>query len=216
MPDFFERLAARSAGRTGPQPRALPRLAHAFERAGAYELDPEVAEVTAAPSPPAPTASAPPATAPVPGLVERHTETVRHLRELHRSTVVERRTETVASSVHRVLERLEVPAQPLLVPVPVPGPAAEVGPPEPAAASPVAPQPASAGPRPAPVRIAAAKAAPVAAPSRRARPEPERVVHVSIGRVEVKAAAPPARAARSGRRVAPAVELAKYLAREGS
>ena len=212
MPDFFERLAARSAGRPGV--RAMPRLAHPFERAGAYE--PEVAEVPAVR--PTPLTPAAPAVSPLPGVVvEQRTETVHHERELHRSTVVERNAVTLESSMHHVLERLEVPQQPLLVPVPaVAAVVALSQPPEPAAASPAAPQPAPAVAQPVRVRAAVAKAEPAVVPGRRAAPEPDRVVHVSIGRVEVKAAAPPAGVRKRAGRPMAAVPLEKYLAREGS
>jgi hypothetical protein len=212
MPDFFHRLAARAAGLPSSQPRALPRLAHPFERAVvAQETEPVAASLSR------PAASAPPVIPPV--VVERHTETVRHERESQQSTVVERHLTTMDSSVHHVLERLEVAQPPLLVPVapPAPAPVAAVliQPPEPAGATPVASQPAPAVAQPVRAWTAVAKAASV--PARRAAaPEPERVVHVSIGRVEVKAAAPAARPPRSTGRVAPAVPLEKYLAREGS
>ncbi|MFI9381963.1 hypothetical protein [Kutzneria sp. NPDC052558] len=68
-----------------------------------------------------------------------------------------------------------------------------------------------------PIRAWTAVAKAAVVPARRvAAPEPERVVHVSIGRVEVRAAAPAARQPRSSGRVAPAVPLEKYLAGEGS
>jgi hypothetical protein len=212
MPDFFERLAARSAGRPGV--RAMPRLAHPFERAGVHE--PEVAEVPAVRPTPLATAGAP-AVPSLPSVVERHTETVHHERELLRSTVVERNAITVQSSMHHVLERLEVPQQPLLVPVPVVAPVADLSQPsEPAVASPAAPPPAPAVAQPVRVWAAVAKTEQAVVPGRRAAPEPERVVHVSIGRVEVKAAAPPAGVPKRAGRPAPAVPLEKYLAREGS
>ena len=94
MPDFFDRLAARSAGLPGPQPRALPRLAHLFERAAAPEVEPEVTL-----NPLARTIVAVSPTVSLPGVVERHTETVHHERESHHSTVVERHLATVDTSV---------------------------------------------------------------------------------------------------------------------
>jgi len=210
MPDFFERLATRSAGLPGSRPRALPRLAHPFERASTPEVEPEITAI------PYPRPVVVPLAAPTPGVVERHTETLRHERESHHSSIVEHRLTTVDSSVHRVLERLEVRQPPLLVPVPAPAAtAAPIQPPEPAGATPVMPQPAPAVAQPVRAWTTVAKAASV--PARRAAaPEPERVVHVSIGRVEVKAAAPAARAPRPSGRPAPAVPLEKYLAREGS
>ncbi len=210
MPDFFERLAARSAGLPGPQPRALPRLAHPFERAVASEVEPEI---TASPVV-RPVVAEMPAS---PGVVERHTETLYQERESHHSTVVERHLTTVdTSSVHSVLERLEVRQPPLLVPVPTPIAPAVSQPPEPAGAPPAQPQPAPAVAAQ-PVRAWTAVAQVASVPARRAAaPEPERVVHVSIGRVEVKAAAPAARQPRPSGRAEPAVPLDKYLAREGS
>jgi len=212
MSDFFERLATRSAGLPGSRPRVLPRLAHQFERVGTPEVEPEIA-VAPSPRPTSPVPVVPP-----PGVVERHTETVHHQRESHHSTLIERQLTTVDSSVHRVRERLEIRQPPLLVPVPAPVPAAAaIQPPEPAGATPVTPQPAPAAAQPVRAWTAVAKAASASVPARRAAaPEPERVVHVSIGRVEVKAATPAARAPRPSGRPSPAVPLEKYLAREGS
>lgn len=216
MSDFFERLVARSAGRPGPQPRVRPRLAHPFERVAPPEFDAVFGEAPA--SPPSPGAPAGPVTAHQgPGVVEHRTETVRREHELRHATVVERTATTVDTSVREVLERIGTTSPPLLMPVVRPGPAGVPGEPGPAG------EPGSLAPAPrvpaATKAIAAAAARPqraAAATPGRADPEPDRVVHVSIGRLEVKAtAAAPARNHRPARMV-PTVPLADYLAREGS
>jgi hypothetical protein len=216
MSDFFERLVARSAGRPGLQPRVRPRLAHPFERAAPPEFDAVLGEAPA--SPPSPGTPAGPVTAhQAPGVVEHHTETVRREQELRHATMVERSATTVDTSVREVVERIETTSPPLLVPVVRPGPAGVPGEPGPAGEA--------GAPAPAP-RVAAATKAIAAAGARprraaaaapgRADPEPDRVVHVSIGRLEVKAAAAAPARDRRPARLAPAVPLADYLAREGS
>ncbi|WIX99165.1 hypothetical protein QRX60_34655 [Amycolatopsis mongoliensis] len=215
MADFFARLVARSAGRPGPLPRVQPRLPHPYERPVAPEPEP----ADAVPSVPAAPRVAPDRPPEPPEIQRHHSETVRLDHEVRHTTTVERSLTTVDSSVREVLERIEAAPAPSLVPAVPSGPPGDPGPPG-ADGTPGTPGTPGAVARMAEAVAVVAQPERLPAAPRRSRREPDRVVHVSIGRLEVKAAgaAPSPAAARrpAGRRAAPAVPLADYLAREGS
>ena len=218
MPDLFARLAARAQDLPGATPRVRPRLPHLFERPQPVVPEPEPtaavpwvprAEAGRQPAalaldrePPARRGPEPPSPSRRPAAVPEE-------------TVVRRRTVTAVESVmsvRRVLERIDLPARPLLLP-PMAAPAAPAPPPAPGGGPEPASSPASGR---AAVRAATAvRVEPVAAPPRRTPPRAERVVHVTIGRLEVRAGTPAPRPPARPGRPAPAVPLGDYLAGEG-
>jgi hypothetical protein len=237
MPDFFDRLVGRStpdgAARGGV--RVRPRLPGPFERIDAFGPGA---------GPPVPEAGQPAASRPG-GAAEppRPVTATAGDRQPARPAplqILQVLQTPVAPREPAPTGRPPVPAVPLLVPPKLP-PAPSAAPPERRAAAPRADGSAGTPPgRPAgrqgpasqrpsgPARPAAvpapARPAPRTAPAnakdegRRGRRAPERVVHVSIGRLEVKAAdrrpaAPTARTERPGR-TGPALSLETYLTRE--
>jgi hypothetical protein len=222
MADFFDRLLARSLpGHPPPPDEAIvrPRLPQRFEPPPAPADIEEREFVMAAPG-------APPAAArvvPKPAASAPHSESGR----------AERAT---AQGVLRVVEEAApAPAAPALVPTPVPAPARAE---RPAPTSPTRPATpaaehttinvtvAAAGP-PVGALLPTAVSRAAADPSRPAPPQPiralprrgastppQRVVQVSIGRVEVTAAGPQRPAAKRSSRPEPVVSLERYLARE--
>ncbi|WP_405734191.1 hypothetical protein OG607_39310 [Streptomyces sp. NBC_01537] len=236
MPDFFDRLVGRSTpDAAGRGVRVRPRLPGPFERIdafgpGAGPPEPETGH-PAAPRPGGAAEPPRPATAAAGDRQPARPALLQVLQVLQTP---------VAPREPAPPGRPPVPAVPLLVPPRLP-PAPASAPPERRAAAPrtddsadtppsrpagrqePAPQRPSGPSRPAAVP-AAARPAPRVAPAavkddgRRGRRAPERVVHVSIGRLEVKAAdrrpaAPPARTERPGR-TGPALSLETYLTRE--
>ncbi|GGO94905.1 hypothetical protein [Wenjunlia tyrosinilytica] len=238
MPDFFDRLLARHApdrrGAPGGAARVRPRLPGPFERVETTGVEPLEPSLPSAGAPGSRAAAAHPA--PGPGRAESAAGPA--------PTPAGPRP---ASSAHDRRPRPEAPRAaapaPLLVapPVPtaVPGPIAQRvqrrrpedgggGREERRAQRPQQPRSAPAGPqpavRPAPApaparpqapRRAAAKASD--AERRRRRQPAEQVVHVSIGRLEVKAAerkgaAKPVKDTAAGR-PAPSMKLDQYLSR---
>ncbi|GGN64261.1 hypothetical protein GCM10010112_24280 [Actinoplanes lobatus] len=216
-PDYFDRLLARHTGR-GDTGGTRPRLPGPFERGEARWQEVEMPPLPAAHPVVRESGDRPP-TAPV--RVERHTE-IRVERPdpgsadpapapLRRSTEI-RSAEPAAvrETVTQVISG--APVRP-----------AVTAPQRPAPATAPADRPVAG---PAPVMRPAAGVAPVVAARRetalppasrrRARPA-EPSVHVTIGRLEVRATAPeraPARTPRSGR-PSPVVSLTDYLAGEG-
>ncbi|WP_434582181.1 hypothetical protein [Carbonactinospora thermoautotrophica] len=226
MPDFFDRLVAR-AGLREPAgvARVRPRLPSLFERPQS-PAEPTPYQKTPRPRPTASAANPPGARSGPPG--ERRAEPA--LVQLVRQPVVYRNEQRVVAAPGPT----PVPPGPVRPPAVLRPTGPPAGPPRPApritppAAAPeprarpktAPPQP---GPLPrGPVAVSAVRRAPAReparepAPARRRQqpPRPERVVHVSIGRLEVRAAAPgPAPRPRPGR-PAPVMPLDEFLARE--
>ncbi|MBB5122010.1 hypothetical protein GO002_26240 [Streptomyces eurocidicus] len=237
MPDFFDRLLARHAptraGTPADVPRLRPRLPGPFERAGTTEPGTPGPPGEPAPAPPpARTSGTPPVPAPLRPAATTAAAPPR--------AAAPAREHPAASAVRLV------PARPLLVAPPLPpattapaesdraprrrladarpgavgrsaGPTAR--PPAPNASRTAAPgsaAPPAPAVRPRPPQRPAASAAPG---DRRRRQPAERVVHVSIGRLEVTAAErrqdPPAPGGRAGTgrggRPEPVMTLDRYL-----
>lgn len=236
MPDFFDRLVGRSKpDATGRGVRVRPRLPGPFERIDAFGPGA---------GPPVPDAGHPAAPRPAGAAEQPRPATAaagdRQPARPALPQVLQVLQTPVAPREPAPPGRPPVQAVPLLVPPRLP-PAPAAAPPERRAAAPrtdgsadtppsrpagrqgPAPQRPSGPSRPAAVP-APARPAPRAASAvakedgRRGRRAPERVVHVSIGRLEVKAAdrrpaAPPVRTERPGR-TGPALSLETYLTRE--
>jgi hypothetical protein len=246
MPDFFDRLVGRGApdaGGPGPggPPRVRPRLPGPFERMDALGGDTGIRTVheerTAAPPVTGPAGPVPPP-APTP-IGDRRTARPATPGELRLPAAVrEQLYDSRLAPRAPAASLLMPPAAPAVRPAERPGPRTAAprddrgpgpaGPanrqaPAPAAALPAAPArpvPAGPGPRPAAGRRSPAGNADPAGSRGGGQRPPERVVHVSIGRLEVKAAGPAARAQdRPGRtdrprRPAPVLGLSEYLSRE--
>ncbi|GGN13774.1 hypothetical protein FHR83_003778 [Actinoplanes campanulatus] len=217
-PDYFDRLLARHTGR-GDTAGTRPRLPGPFERGEARWQEVEMPPLPAA-HPVVQESGERPPTAPV--RVERHTEI--RIGQPDPGPPGPAPASPLRTTESRSVE--PVPGRETVTRVisdpPVPPAAAAPQRPAPSASA-SADRPAAG---PAPVMRPAARVAPVAAARRetvqppasrrRARPA-EPSVHVTIGRLEVRATAPeraPARTPRSGR-PAPAVTLTDYLAGEG-
>jgi hypothetical protein len=217
MPDFFARLAGRAADVPAEEPVLRPRLPHLFERPAPAEPVDQVTRPTTASTP----AAAPPAAAPptpavrdVPAPPPRGVPPTR----VDREVVTDRTVTTVesVSAVHHVVERLRLTEGPVLVAPPVVAPTR------------TSPAPRADAPRAAPVpagrtversrvdTVLPAQRSDLAPQARPRTPEPERVVHISIGRLEVLGARPePRRPPERPQRPAPLVPLHDYLAGEG-
>jgi hypothetical protein len=221
--DYFDRLV----GRGGPA-RVRPRLPEPFERADAphgpaepLELDEE--RPAAAPPRPARPAAGP---APLHTAPARAADPAPARPAPPRVTRVLRETAVLAAAPAPLL------LPPAAPPPPVPPPArpareraAEPTDRQEPALAPVLPPTTTERPAPGPAPARPAVRATVPVPDARGtarerdrrRPAAERTVHVTIGRVEVTAAAPPRRgpAPDRPRRPAPTVSLDTYLSRGG-
>lgn len=223
MSDFFARLAGRAADLPVAAPMVRPRLPHLFERPqpmSAESLDVEGFR-SRTPEPPPTTEQRtergrPPAPRP-PALATP----LRPVQEPHVDDVVRHRTVTnveSVSSVRQVVERLLLTQAPTLVPPPLVAPTRIAPDSKPADRPPAAPPP------PTRARAAETSRRTVAMPVERAdlaaarsrSPEPERVVHISIGRLEVLGNRPtPRKPGSRTERPAPLLPLNDYLTGEG-
>ncbi|KWX02092.1 hypothetical protein LI90_3131 [Carbonactinospora thermoautotrophica] len=224
MPDFFDRLVARGGLREpAGVARVRPRLPSLFERPQP-PAEPTPYQKTPRPRPTA-SAANPPGARSGP-LGERRAEPA--LVQLVRQPVVYRNEQRVVAAPGPT----PVPPGPVRPPAVLrptaprptgpPRPAQRITPPAAAPEPRARPKTAPAAARPAAARAGGRTRRPARpparepAPARRRQqpPRPERVVHVSIGRLEVRAAAPgPAPRPRPGR-PAPVVPLDEFLARE--
>jgi len=233
MPDFFDRLVARHTPDAGGALRARPRLPGPFERVDTAEppVQPPLLDVERS-APPAP----PPAvrtTAATPPNVAAHSPRPAHLLAVEAPLAVREATSAPLGALVVAAVRPPPPAPVSVAGQPATGPAPGATRPqspaedEPTGRDVTVRSPGTAAPRsPSPVVVPV-----IARPSGRPatsvvhqptdRPgRPERVVHVSIGRLEVRAerrrpdtSRESGGTGRSGR-AAPVLTLAKYLAGE--